>query len=70
MEYLGYEDPLEKDKATNSSILFWRIPWTEETGGLKSMGCVTKSRTQLQKPFKFLWEKFEKICYNSSLYIL
>ena len=36
--------PLEKGTATNSSTLAWRIPWTEEPGGLKSMG-VTKIQT-------------------------
>ena len=35
---LGLEDPLEKIMATYSSILAWRIPWTEEPGGLQSMG--------------------------------
>ena len=35
---LGWEDPLEKGKDTHSSILAWRIPWTEEAGGLQSMG--------------------------------
>ena len=35
---LGQEDPLEKGMATRSSILDWRIPWTEEPGGLQSMG--------------------------------
>ena len=35
---LGQEDPLEKGMATHSGILAWRIPWTEETGGLKSTG--------------------------------
>ena len=35
---LGLEDPLEKEKATHSSILAWRIPWTEEAGGLQSLG--------------------------------
>ena len=35
---LGREDPLEKEMATRSSILAWRIPWTEEPGGLQSMG--------------------------------
>ena len=35
---LGWEDPLEKGMATHSSILAWRIPWTEEPGGLQSMG--------------------------------
>ena len=35
---LGREDPLEKEMATHSSILAWSIPWTEEPGGLQSMG--------------------------------
>ena len=35
---LGWEDPLEKGKATHSSIFAWRIPWTEEPGRLQSMG--------------------------------
>ena len=35
---LGQEGPLEKGMATHSSILDWRIPWTEEPGGLQSMG--------------------------------
>ena len=34
---LGQEDPLEEEMATHSSILAWRIPWTEEPGGLQSM---------------------------------
>ena len=34
---LGREDPLEEEMATHSSILAWRIPWTEEPGGLQSM---------------------------------
>ena len=35
---LGWEDPLEKGMASYSSILAWRIPWTEKPGGLQSMG--------------------------------
>ena len=35
---LGQEDPLEEGTATNSSVLAWRIPWTEEPGGLLSRG--------------------------------
>ena len=35
---LGWEDPLEKEMATHSSILAWRIPWTGEPGGLQSTG--------------------------------
>ena len=38
VQSLGQEDPLEKGMATHSSILAWRIPWTEEPGGLQSMG--------------------------------
>ena len=34
----GWEDPLEEDMATQSNILAWRIPWTEEPGGLQSRG--------------------------------
>ena len=38
VQSLGWEDPLEEGVATHSSILAWRIPWTEELGGLQSMG--------------------------------
>ena len=38
---LGREDPLEEEMATHSSILAWRIPWTEEPGGLQSVGSQT-----------------------------
>ena len=38
VQSLGGEDPLEKEMATHSSILPWKIPWTEEPGGLQSMG--------------------------------
>ena len=34
---LGWEDPLEEERATHCSILAWEIPWTEEPGGLQSM---------------------------------
>ena len=37
LQSLGWEDPLAKGIATHSSILAWRIPWTEEPGGLQSM---------------------------------
>ena len=38
IQFLGWEDPLEKEMATHSSILAWRIPRTEDPGGLQSMG--------------------------------
>ena len=45
---LGQEDILEKEMATHSSILAWRIPWTEKPGGLQSMG-YEKSWMQLSE---------------------
>ena len=38
VQSLGWEDPLEKEMATHSSTLAWKIPWTEEPGRLQSMG--------------------------------
>ena len=38
VQSLGWEDPLEKEVATHSSVLAWRIPWMEEPGALRSMG--------------------------------
>ena len=38
VQFLGREDPLEKELATHSSVLAWRIPWTKEPGGLQSTG--------------------------------
>ena len=45
VQSLGQEDPLEKEMATHSSILAWRIPWTEEPGGLQTVHGVAKSQT-------------------------
>ena len=44
--FLGQKDPLEKGMATHSSILAWRIPGTEEPGGLQSMGCTESDTTE------------------------
>ena len=44
---LGWEDPMEKGMAIHSSILAWRIPWTEEAGRLYIAHRVAKSQTQL-----------------------
>ena len=38
IQFLSWEDPMEKKMATHSSTLAWKIPWTEEPGGLQSMG--------------------------------
>ena len=46
VQSLGWEDPLEKEMATHSSTLTWKIPWMEDPGRIKSMR-VSKSQTQL-----------------------
>ena len=46
VQFLGREDPLEKEMATHSRILAWKISWTEEPGGLQSMG--SQDRTRLR----------------------
>ena len=46
VQSLGQEDPLEEEMATRSSILAWRIPWTEEPGELQSMGSQTPDTTE------------------------
>ena len=48
----GWEDPLEKEMATNFSILAWEIPWTEEAGSLQSMGLQKElDTTKMTKQF-------------------
>ena len=55
VQFLGQEDPLEEKMATHSSILAWEIPWTEEPGGLQSMGS-QRVRHNLATKFHFsLW---------------
>ena len=64
---LGLEDPLEKEMATHSSILAWDFPWTEELGGLQSMGSqrvgqdlVTKQQEQqISSMLKFFCVKIK-----------
>ena len=53
VEFLGQEDPLEEEMATHSSILAWETPWTEEPGGLQSLG--SRSRTWLSDFHFFHW---------------
>ena len=48
VQSLGWEDPLEEGMATHSSILAWRIPWTEEPGRVTVHG-ITQSRTRLNQ---------------------
>ena len=46
VQSLGLEDPLEKGVATHSSILAWRIPWTEELAGYSPWGCKESETTE------------------------
>ena len=49
VRFLGWEDPLKKEMATDSSILAWRIPWTEEPGGLQFLGSQESDTTNQLK---------------------
>ena len=65
VQSLGWEDPLEKEMATHSSILAWRIPWTEEPGGLQSMG--SQSRTRLSDFTSLMYHKtLCKVLYSTT----
>ena len=48
VQFLGQEDPLEKEMATHSSVFAWRIPWTEEPGTLHIVHGVTRLRHELK----------------------
>ena len=54
VQSLGWEDPLEKEMATHSRIIAWEIPWTEEPGGLQSMGSKRIGHDLVTKPQHFL----------------
>ena len=54
VQFLHWEDPLEKGMAIHSSILAWRIPWREEPGGLQSMGSQESDMTEATNPTNIL----------------
>ena len=60
VQSLGWEDPLEKGMATHSNILAWRIPWTEESGGLQFMGSQRVGHDWMTNTFTF---HFVRISY-------
>ena len=61
IQSLGWEDPLEKGMATHSSILAWSIPWTEEAGGLQSMGSQRAGQTEQLHFHFFAFKMKDKI---------
>ena len=64
---LGWEDPLEKEMATHSSTLAWKIPWMEERARLHTVHGVTKSWTQLSN---FTSLKYFKSYYSPGLFLI
>ena len=61
---LGLEDPLKKGRATYSSILVWRIPWSEEPGGLYSPQGCKESDTTEQLTLPVLQDEFRSLGYQ------
>ena len=64
VQFLGWKDPLEKEIATHSSILAWRIPWTEEPGGVQSMGSQRVGLDWATNSFTSLWHCFHFLSIN------
>ena len=63
VQFLGWEDPLEKEMATHSSVLAWRIPWTEEPVELQSMGLQESDVTeQLHRHQQVMWMRSLALC--------
>ena len=68
---LGRANPLEKEMATHSTILAWEIPWTEEPGGLQSMGVTKRVGHNLATTqFKFADDDGMYYCLNKSIHHL
>ena len=70
IQSLSQEDPLEKEMATHSSILAWKIPWTEEPGGLQSMGSqrvgqdlVTKQQNNARELWNILLQERKNVVH-------
>ena len=64
---LGWEDPLEKGMATHFSILAWRIPWTEESGGLHSVGLQRVDMTEQLTLSLFIYYVYNLFGLNNSV---
>ena len=65
VQSLGWEDPLEKGMATHSSILAWRIPWTEESGGLLISQKITRKTVMEIQLFTLAGSQLlQKLAYN------
>ena len=65
VQSLGCEDPLEKEMVTHSSILAWKIPWTEESGGLQYKGCKELDTTEHEYGRSDYEHGYANICLSS-----
>ena len=63
---LGQEDPLEKEIATHSCILTWRIPWTQESGGLQSMGSQRVGHDWMTNTYTISYLFFDYVFFDSN----
>ena len=68
VQSLGWKDPLEKEMVTHSSLLAWRIPWTEEPGRLQSMGSQVLDTTERLNTYIHQSTKFLKRTYSLFYY--
>ena len=66
LQSLGQKDPQEKEMATHSSILAWRMPWTEESSGLQSMGSQRVGHNWVTDTFTLLMDGFGVACIKPS----
>ena len=66
VQFLGQEDLLQKETETHSSMLAWKIPWTEESGGLQSMGCKESNATEQLTLHFNEWDKRTDILLNAN----
>ena len=67
VQFLGGEDPLEKEMATHSSILSWRTPWTEEPGGLQSTGSQRVGHDRATSLSLFFLHPLKRTCIFSNM---
>ena len=66
IQSLGQKDPLEEEMANHSTILAWEIPWTEEPGGLQSVGYKESDTTEqlnMHAPWKYMGQVFNHLFY-------
>ena len=66
VRFLGQDDPLEKEMVIHSSILAWKVPWTEEPGGLQSMGLQEPDMTQRLNHHHHHPINVEQVCFKTT----